>query len=174
MSAAFVAGMQNAVLVPAHLLAIIGVSLLVVQERQRRPIVVRWAAPLLFAGGLAAGVIMIARAYVPTFAGETLLGLMAVTGIWTALRRGFLPFAPLLLAAMTAFVVALDSPPDAVSLQAAAVMQFGTFFAAILLFTVLVECGARLERDWQRIGVRILGSWIAASAILVLALRLSR
>ena len=29
-------------------------------------------------------------------------------------------------------------------------------------------------RPWQRIGVRIVGSWIAASAILVLALRLAR
>ena len=28
--------------------------------------------------------------------------------------------------------------------------------------------------DWQRIGVRILGSWIAAGAILVLALRPAR
>jgi hypothetical protein len=33
---------------------------------------------------------------------------------------------------------------------------------------------ARSRRDWQRIGVRIAGSWIAASAILVLALRLAR
>jgi hypothetical protein len=31
-----------------------------------------------------------------------------------------------------------------------------------------------LTRAWQQIGVRILGSWIAASAILVLALRLVR
>ena len=30
------------------------------------------------------------------------------------------------------------------------------------------------KRSWQRIGVRIVGSWIAASAILVLALRLAR
>jgi len=31
-----------------------------------------------------------------------------------------------------------------------------------------------LCREWQRIGVRILGSWIAASAIMGLALRLTR
>jgi hypothetical protein len=31
-----------------------------------------------------------------------------------------------------------------------------------------------LARGWRRIGARIVGSWIAASAILVLALRLVR
>jgi hypothetical protein len=33
---------------------------------------------------------------------------------------------------------------------------------------------SRLRRHWQRIGIRIAGSWIAASAILVLALRFLR
>jgi len=31
-----------------------------------------------------------------------------------------------------------------------------------------------LRRDWQRLAVRIIGSWIAASAMLVLAVRLTR
>jgi hypothetical protein len=30
---------------------------------------------------------------------------------------------------------------------------------------------SRLRRDWQRIGLRIAGSWISASAVMVLALR---
>jgi hypothetical protein len=42
------------------------------------------------------------------------------------------------------------------------------------LLVVAVECASCLTRDWQRIGARIFGSWIAASAILVLALRLGR
>jgi hypothetical protein len=33
---------------------------------------------------------------------------------------------------------------------------------------------SRLTNAWQRIAARILGSWIAATAILVLALRLVR
>ena len=37
----------------------------------------------------------------------------------------------------------------------------------------LVQGTSLLRRDWQRIGARIVGSWIAASAILVLALRVA-
>ena len=42
----------------------------------------------------------------------------------------------------------------------------------VLAFVTLIACKA--DRPWQRIGVRIAGSWIVASAILVLALRLTR
>jgi hypothetical protein len=31
-----------------------------------------------------------------------------------------------------------------------------------------------LTRDWQRIGVRVLGSWTAASALLAIAVRFAR
>ena len=46
--------------------------------------------------------------------------------------------------------------------------------ATVVLTGACCELASRLTRDWQRIGARILGSWIAASAILVLALRLCR
>jgi hypothetical protein len=38
----------------------------------------------------------------------------------------------------------------------------------------MVEIASRLTRPMLRIGARILGSWIAASAILVLALGVAR
>ena len=50
----------------------------------------------------------------------------------------------------------------------------GTGLAAGLALTIVVMATNCLTRGWQRIGVRIVGSWIAASAVLVLALRFSR
>ena len=49
-----------------------------------------------------------------------------------------------------------------------------TFCGATVLLLGVVELTIMLCREWQRIGVRILGSWIAASAIMGLTLRLTR
>jgi hypothetical protein len=38
----------------------------------------------------------------------------------------------------------------------------------------LALAAARLTRNWQRMAARVFGSWIAASAVLVLALRFVR
>jgi len=53
-------------------------------------------------------------------------------------------------------------------------MLIGTGFGATLLLIVAVEVASRLTVPWARIAARILGSWVAASAILTLALRLVR
>jgi hypothetical protein len=53
-------------------------------------------------------------------------------------------------------------------------MLIGTGIGACLVLAVVVVGTTRLTRAWQRIGVRILGSWMAASAMLVLALRFAR
>ena len=50
----------------------------------------------------------------------------------------------------------------------------GTVLGATLILGLVAFAASRPTRDWQRIGVRILGSWAAASALLVLALRLAR
>jgi hypothetical protein len=50
----------------------------------------------------------------------------------------------------------------------------GTAAGFTLALWAVAAFSVRLHRDWQRLGARILGSWIAASAVLVLALRLLR
>jgi hypothetical protein len=42
------------------------------------------------------------------------------------------------------------------------------------MIAAIAFISAALPAFWQRIGIRIAGSWIAASAILVLALRLAK
>jgi hypothetical protein len=68
----------------------------------------------------------------------------------------------------------LDSPPQVVWLADATASLVGTGLSAVLAFALVVLIAAHLTRIWQRIGLRILGSWIAASATLVLALRFAR
>jgi hydrogenase/urease accessory protein HupE len=170
----FTGGLLHPLFVPAHVLAIVGAGLLIAQEKQRGARITPWPGPIAFAAGLAAGFVTIAGAYVPMLAEEALLALAAISGIWVAVARPFLRFTPILLATLTGLAVALDSPPDVLSIREALLMQLGTFCGAALFYIVLIEAASRLARNWQRVGVRILGSWIAASAILVLALQLTR
>ena len=79
-----------------------------------------------------------------------------------------------LLAFTAGAALALNSPPQAISIPSAIVMQFGTGLAALATLALVSFIANKANRPWQRIGIRIIGSWIAASAILVLALHLTR
>ncbi|HWP27721.1 MAG TPA: HupE/UreJ family protein [Xanthobacteraceae bacterium] len=170
----FWGGLLHPFLVPAHVLAIAAAGLLMAQVVKAAPDAGRWSGPAAFAAGLMAGTVVIARAFVPAHANEVLLGLASVSGIWIAAGRPPLRLTYLLIAGLTGLAVALDSPPDAILLREAILMQIGTFCGALAFFTALQETAARLRRGWQVVGLRIVGSWTAASAILVLALRLAK
>jgi urease accessory protein len=161
-------GLLHPLIVPAHVLAIAALALLIGQQNWGR------GAPLAYAVAVLIGLGAIAMAYVPKFIEETLLALAAIAGLLVVLARP-LPQGPgVLLAAAIGLSLALDSPPEALALMQANLTLLGTALGALLLLLVLLQGTARLRHHWQRIGARILGSWIAAIAILVLALRLVR
>jgi hypothetical protein len=74
------------------------------------------------------------------------------------------------LAAIAGATLALDSPPQAVTIAEANVMLVGTALGACLAVAVVDAIASYLTKAWQQIAVRVLASWIAASAILVLAM----
>jgi hypothetical protein len=78
------------------------------------------------------------------------------------------------LAFATGVALALDTPPRAIGIAAAIASQIGTGAAAIAALVLVTSIAKGADRPWQRIGLRVACSWIAASAILVLALRLMR
>ena len=80
-----------------------------------------------------------------------------------------------LMAFATGSALPLNAPPHEITIANAIASQAGLAVAAIAVRRA--GDGDRHAGDavpWQRIGVRVVGSWIAASAILVLALRLAR
>jgi len=165
----FAGGMLHALLVPAHLMALIGLGLLAGRLAKRRA-----TAEIAFAVALVGGLGAIAFGTGETPALLVLLGVSALSGL---LAAAALPIpSPLvwLIAIATGVAIGLDSPPDAISLREAYVMMAGVWLGAVLVLVLVAEAAARLTRPWQVIGLRVLGSWIAASAILVLALQLSR
>jgi hypothetical protein len=78
------------------------------------------------------------------------------------------------MAFATGSALPLNAPPHEITVANAVASQIGFAFAAVATFALAMTIAALARPPWYRIGVRIAGSWIAASAILVLALRLAR
>ena len=167
---AFAGGFLNPLTVPAHLVALLGLGLLIGGQRDRGALV-PWLA---FALGLDTGLAAIALGAGQTPAIDILLAATVVSGLLVALAIALPNALCAGLALVTGVALGLDSPPQAISLAGATTALIGTGLSACLTLALMVAGARACTRDWQRIGLRILGSWIAASAILVLALRFAR
>jgi urease accessory protein len=165
----FFGGVLHPVLVPMHLMAIVALGLLIGGQA-------RWgrSVPAAYVLALATGLVAIALAYVPTRAEEALLSLTAIVGMLVAWARPLANVVGGMLAAGIGLALALDSPPEALSLLDGYLALLGTALAAAGLLVAAATLASGLRRDWSWIGMRILGSWIAASAIMTMALRLAR
>lgn len=161
----FYNGLLHPVLVPSHLMVLAAIGLLVGQHAPRQSRVVlpvfaiAAAAALALTGGMPAP---------PRW-----LPLAVALAAGLAVASGRLPeMVSWLLAAAAAVAVALDSKPDGIPADQAWLALSGTGLGAALAIVYLGGLSAWLDRPWQKIAIRALGSWIAASAMLVLTLDL--
>jgi urease accessory protein len=161
----FTGGLLHPLLVPSHVMAWLALALAAGQRQQRKSV------PLAYALGLLVGLGAIALAYVPRFAEEALLALAVVTGLVVASACLMPLWCGVVLAIATGLAIGLDSPPETISIAEANRTLLGTAVSGIVLMLAVVWLASHLGRAWQQIGIRIAGSWIAASASLVLALR---
>ncbi len=168
--ASLLGGLLHPLLTPSHALALLGLGLLIGQQLPGK----RALPQLLFAAALAAGLIALALAVGETQASLVMLVGGALCGVLVAaaLRLPLLVLGP--LAAAMGASIGLDSPPEVISLQEAVIMLIGTWLGATIALALVVAGVARMARDWQQIGVRVLGSWTAASALLAIAVRFAR
>ena len=165
---AFFDGLLHPLLAPAHLLALIGLGLLIGQRRKG----LRLLPSLAFATGLIGGLAALTYGIGETPAGNVLLASAVVTGLCVAFVAPVPMFLVAALAIVVGVAIGIDSPPHALSLDAANLALMGTWLGACVLFAICAAAAALAARPWHRIALRVLASWTAASAILVLALRL--
>ena len=162
---AFVDGFINPLTTPAHVLVLLAAALLLAGQPQRL------AGVFIFALALTTGFVAIVLAVETTPARMVLLAVAVALGAMVAAA-----WAPKLLAwllvATAGAALALDSPPQAVMITEAYATLAGTAVGACTMLVVVAAIAGHAHADWQRLGVRILGSWIAASSILVLAVQL--
>jgi urease accessory protein len=164
---AFFAGLLHPLVTPTHALGLVALGLLIGQQATGR----RLYPQIFFALALTAGLLALALAVGETPAGEVLLVAAALSGALVA--AGF-PL-PLLvsgtLATIVGLAIGLDSPPEVISLEEAVAMLIGTGIGAPLGLAFVTAATVLMGRDWQKLGVRVLGSWTAASALLAIAVR---
>jgi urease accessory protein len=157
-------------LVPTHVLALVALGLLAGQRETKIPRL----TVLAYALGYSAGAALIAFPVREPPAGIALLALAAIAGGLVAMGWPAPPPIKHALAFATAAALALNSPPQAISLRGALVAQIVTGLAALLILAVIAAGATMAKHIVARIAMRIVGSWITASAVLVLALRLVR
>lgn len=161
----FYAGVLHPLVVPAHLMALVATGLWIGQhdsERIGNPLL---AFAVLFTIGSAVGL------FHPWDDASLLLLLLAlIIGLLVAAERSLPFYLAMPLAGLVAWSVGIDSAPDgAGTLTVRLIALLGTFIGAHLLVLNLVALVSSNMKAWADIAFRIAGSWIAASAILVLA-----
>jgi urease accessory protein len=160
-------GLLHPVSTPAHLIALIGLGLIAGRNFLRTGVTIL----ATFAFGLAAGLGAIAWGVGETPASDVLLASAALCGVIAASGVA----VPLPLAASVALVsggaLGLDSPPESIFLSEAVAMLIGTACSGVAALTMIAFVASVMARWQQGIVLRVAGSWIAAIAILVSALR---
>ena len=162
-------GLLHPVVVPAHLLLVAAAGLFLGKHGSR----VVPPSFLLFCLFTFSG--LVATIFYTGGIGERyLLGVAAVIGLLIAanLRVPFL--LCLIVAALVGFLLGLDSTQTVLVGKAKFFSLLGSGLGLCFLFLYPLAFADYFgDRSWQKIGVRIVGSWVAASAILVLALSLN-
>jgi hypothetical protein len=118
-----------------------------------------------------AGITALALGVGETPAPDGLMVAASVCGLVAAAALRLPVILSALLAVVIGFATGLDSPPDSISLREAIFALVGTACAGIAAMAIAVGGATLLGRLWQGIVLRVAGAWIAAIAILVLALR---
>ena len=165
----FPGGLLHPLLVPAHALTLIALGLLA-GTFSRQTLVMLLA---IFLAAAVASFALVAMAFSATQAETLILCLGAAIGLMLA--ANLTPPAPLaaILTAAIASAILFDSVPPVLTVSETALGLAGTTLSAVALVAATALVSRALPRRVRQIGIRIAGSWIAASAIMVLALRLA-
>jgi hypothetical protein len=107
-----------------------------------------------------------------TLAVDVLLVTMGILGLLTAAAWGP-PLLSWVLAVLVGLTLALDSRPEVTTSEEMVRMLIGSGLVAAVLLAIVAEGSTFLQGNVLRIAARVVGSWIAAGAILVLSLRIA-
>ncbi len=162
----FWSGAVHPLTTPSHLLLLLALGLLLGQQK---PLKLKW--PMLVFGSASALALLLTavgrdtRVYQPV-----LLGLACCTAALVALERQPPRPATLTLLAVAAFAIGLDSAVESASTATLVKTLSGTWISlGVLLADIAIYASFYLRKDWMRIGIRVMGSWILAATLLVLA-----
>ena len=163
----FTAGLIHPFFVLSHLLVIIGLGLFLAQQpfASTKLAIAAFVATLL--GGFFLGVLGFAAAFPSR---GVLLATAISLGLLVAWARAQPRIIAVVLAAAAGLAIGVDSFPEEGTFWAVMAGVTGTSLSvSMLLINVLAGAGY-LTLGWQRIGMRVVGSWIGACGLMVAAL----
>lgn len=164
----FYNGMLHPLFVPAHILMIISIGLFLGQQGPQKSLksIALFFLMMVF-GLLLAG-------YSASYASESVLLLITtITGILVSVKPNISKLATAILAAVAGLFLGMDSTQDGLSGNNQFVALFGSGLGIYLFFLYPMSFAESFSKSvWQKITIRIIGSWLAASSIMVLALSL--
>lgn len=163
----FYGGMLHPLLVPAHALALVLLALLAGQgglDAIRR-------CHLGFLPAVVLGLVLAGVGTGVESALEPALLLLSVLAGLMVVLQWRPPLAVFYMAgAAVGLMLGLDSAPQGLAPGPAAASLLGTGLGAFACLLLLADLSERARRHWQRVALRVLGSWGTASATLVFAL----
>jgi urease accessory protein len=166
----FYAGLLHPVIEPGSALVIVATGLLLAQAyetRGARPLGAYLVAyPLALLTALWTGSI--------AWAGDILLVVSATGGLLVALAARSLHVLAAPAAVVAGVLVGLAAAPDDDLLRDRLLATLGTLVSGALGVVAITGYTFGATHQWQRIAMRIVGSWVAAASMLVLALALKR
>ena len=167
----FYNGLLHPLFVPAHLLLVVALGLLIGQQRIPRHGYPVWG----YLGGVILGLIggapewfLLAWREAALLCSAVVMGLLVVLALrlplWLLVSLGLL----------TGLLLGVDSLQLELTGRARAVALFGSGVGLFLLLLFPMVLAEGFQRHpWLRVGVRVIASWVTASALLVLALLLA-
>jgi hydrogenase/urease accessory protein HupE len=165
----FYNGLLHPVFVPAHVMLLIAIGLLFGQRGlhdTQMALVLFWVSA--FIGIVAAWFSLSEQAEVFVLVNAAIISLLVAASLRLPLHFYSL------IGIVAGFSLGLDSSQDSLlgSDKLIALVGSGIGIAFFSLYPIIFAKYWN-KKSWQRIGLRIIGSWVAASSLLVLALSLS-
>jgi len=167
----FVNGALHPFFTPAHTLILLGSALLLGQQVSCRVgLTIR-----VFAACSAIGLACTIPGQIPEIPQACLVGFALCLGMLVASERRLPGWALAGLGALAALGIGLDSGLEAPVVANVPKMLLGNWLSMNAVTFYLAICASNgADKQWARTGIRVIGSWIIAVSLLVLAFALKR
>lgn len=167
----FLAGLVHPVTTPSHVLLLLGVGLLL---GQHPPLKLK-APMLVFVPVSALGLLLTLTGWVSNVYPSVLLSVALGAAVIVALEKPIPPTGLYALLAGAAVALGLDSAVESSSTVSALKTLAGTWISlTVLLADIAIYASFCTKKQWLKFGIRVIGSWIIAVALLVLAFSLRK
>ena len=164
-------GLLHPLTTPTHILILLGLGLLI---GQHQPLNLKMPL-LVFVPVSALALVLTCFGWISNFYQPLLIAIALAGGILVALEKTIPPWLARLLFGAAALAIGLDSRVESASMLVVLKTLAGTWLCLIIVLADVAIYGSYCaKRKWMQIGTRVIGSWIVAISMLVLAFALRK